>query len=481
MQDAHASLFVDLKDQASCQAAPLSGTWFAANSTCHIGNLTLNSGDEMDVDNSVYNNFTLTIIGTVNNAGSIEGSGNSPFNQKVVNEGIVNTSGLLSEPNFVNKGTISNNGTMFDSGTFTNTGTLTNNGVLKLYFITTTFSGPNTYSGGFTNTGTFIMNSGSTLYLGTGANFVINSGAFAIPSGVTLFYSGSTLSINSGASLSNNGTITSYGPITNSGSITNIGTITNNYTITNNGSITNNGTITNKDVIVNNGTITNECGGSISNSGKISGNQIVYGCFTTPVTLSPDKDSYIIHDSPNVNEGASSILKVQHLSVMRTIVSFDLSPYESSHIANATLRVFAALNGFHWGTGESIEAHKLTTGWTEGNGFNATKGTGSGATWSCATDTHIANSLPNCNIKWNGGSFVASPTSTIPVTNKTKSVWLEFNVTSDVASFLDGNPSDNFGWIIKKTNENSSGSIEFDSKENADVSHRPQLVLTFGP
>ncbi len=87
----------------------------------------------------------------------------------------------------------------------------------------------------------------------------------------------------------------------------------------------------------------------------------------------------------------------------------------------------------------------------------------------------------DCNQTWNGGSFVPSATDKITITNNTKGVWLAFDATKDVKSFLDGNPSNNFGWMIKKTSGLSDGSIAFASRENPDVSHRPQLVLTFSP
>jgi len=199
----------------------------------------------------------------------------------------------------------------------------------------------------------------------------------------------------------------------------------------------------------------------------------------TSTTLSPDKDSYIMGNASNTNQGASSILKVQQTKQMRSLVSFDLSPYENNQVSNAKLRIFAKSNGYNWGTGESIEIHKLTTSWTEGNGFNATRGTGAGVTWNCASDSNITNTVANCNPKWSGDSFVSSPTGTTPVTNKTKGVWLEFDVTNDVNSFLNGNPSDNFGWIIKKTNEQSSGSIWFASREA--TTNQSQLVLTLVP
>jgi hypothetical protein len=65
------------------------------------------------------------------------------------------------------------------------------------------------------------------------------------------------------------------------------------------------------------------------------------------------------------------------------------------------------------------------------------------------------------------------------IKNSMVNQWLEFNVTSDVNSFLDGNPNDNYGWLIKKADETNSGLVGFASKENSNSSLAPQLVLTF--
>lgn len=196
-------------------------------------------------------------------------------------------------------------------------------------------------------------------------------------------------------------------------------------------------------------------------------------------TLSVEKDSYIMKDSPNMNQGANSNLKVQSIRQMRSVLSFDLSPFETIQVKSATLRVFASLNGLNWGSGQTVEIHKLLTTWTEGNGFNANRGVGRGITWNCATDDNITNAVPNCSLRWNGGSYAVLPSDKRPVTNTTMGIWIEFNVTGDVNSFLDNNPGDNYGWLIKNTNEQNSGSITFVSKESTDVVHRPQLVLTF--
>jgi len=463
-QDAHAATTIDLKDKTSCQAAPLSGSWNATTSTCTIGNFTLNHGDSLTLDNSIFPNIFLTINGTLTNNGTITNIG------YIINSGTINNlsggtinnnnSGVIRNLSFViNYGTITNNsfGQITNIGTITNNsgGTITNNNTLNNYGTITN------NSGGTIANNSFMSNLGTTTNFGTinNLNAIRNYGTITNNSGGTINSSDSIVNFSGGTITNNSG-----GTINNSfGNITNFGTINNNAGAK----------------INNSGTIDNRCGGITNNSGIISGNPIVNSCTTT--TLIADKDSYIIQDSPNVNQGSNSLLKVQQLRVMRSLVSFDLSPYESKHVSNAQLRLYPVGNGYNWGSGDTIEAHKLTTGWTEGNGFNATRGTGSGTTWNCAIDANITNSFANCKEHWNGGSFVASPTSSTLIVNNIKNILIGFNVTSDVNSFLDGNSTDNFGWIIKKTNENNSGSIWFASREYSNASFRPQLVITLSP
>src|SRR5438445_7132450 len=87
-QDAHAATSIDLKDQASCEAAPLSGTWITGNSTCRIGSLTLNSGDSLLVD---YFDFPvkLTTTSTLFNNGTIRTNCDNCNYGTIINEGTI--------------------------------------------------------------------------------------------------------------------------------------------------------------------------------------------------------------------------------------------------------------------------------------------------------------------------------------------------------------------------------------------------------
>jgi len=176
-QDAHAATTIDLKDQASCEAAPLSGTWTAANSTCHISvRFVLNSGDSLTVDASIYSNIALT-----------------------------------TTYQFICYGTITNYGTFINKGNFDNLGTINNYHIITNYGLFLTESGAivgggtiNNYSGGIINN-----NHGQIRNQGTINNFGIINNHRLITN-----YPGSIINNNSkikdycGSTFTNNGTLT---------------------------------------------------------------------------------------------------------------------------------------------------------------------------------------------------------------------------------------------------------------------------------
>ena len=330
-----------------------------------------------------------------------------------------------------------------------------------------------------------------------------------------------------------------YGTINNFGLINNSGFMFNNpsSTLINDSTVTNNGTITNKGTIINNNTINKLCGGTYDGIPLI-GNSIINLCdadgddyttdgsglgldcndndssifpgateiandgidqdcdgqdlvVPTEVTLNADKDSFMRKGAKNTNEGDNTILMVQKAGNKRTLVSFDLSDYENQQVSSATLRLYVTYNGGNWGNHNDrmIEVHKLLSNWAEGNGVNfipknldvddeptKNKGSGSGVTWTCNIDSNISNKKSDCDPKWNGGNFVDAITDSEIITSTT-SGWIEFNVTGDVNSAITGY-TDNFGWLIKKSNENNSGRMAFASGENTDPSHHPQLILS---
>jgi len=210
----------------------------------------------------------------------------------------------------------------------------------------------------------------------------------------------------------------------------------------------------------------------------------------TPSTLNPTADSYIKQGSQNENEGNSTFLRLQSNGHNRALVKFDQSQIQnavgSSTNYTAKLRFTISDNGNNWGSsGRTIEVHKLTQDWTEGNGFidgnsPSNRGTGSGLTWNCAVDTNIANTNNDCSgsTAWNMDNssswpFIATATATALITNN-QSGTVDFDVTSDIQSFIN-NSSTNYGWMVKKTDEGANGRVQFGSRQSTAI---PQLIIT---
>jgi hypothetical protein len=181
-------------------------------------------------------------------------------------------------------------------------------------------------------------------------------------------------------------------------------------------------------------------------------------------------DTYLKEGQPNKNQGTEGILRIRQSGQNRSLVQFDQNAISSfvgtRSVTSATLRVYISLNSNNWGaSGRDVGVHRLTSSWTE-----------LGATWNCPDDTNTGNNSPD-GVQWEMNNvslwpFVSTASDIVVHTNGLVG-WIEFDVTADVQGFLSGNP--NYGWLIKKTNEGQSGSVEYSSKDGANP---PELIIT---
>ncbi len=196
------------------------------------------------------------------------------------------------------------------------------------------------------------------------------------------------------------------------------------------------------------------------------------------------QDAFIRQGHPNQNEGANPMLLVRKKGDTRTVVGFDLASMDLSGLTSATLvMTIGSAPPANWGQGGAIEVRRLLAPWTEGNGkdidvpeVDSTRGTGSGITWKCGTDTDILNTEKDCAGNWEGGDNAVAPRTAAPITiTNGMSGELHFDVTQDVLAGA------NYGWLVKKPNENQNGNIKFYSREGAagDPSLAPKLILEF--
>ena len=208
------------------------------------------------------------------------------------------------------------------------------------------------------------------------------------------------------------------------------------------------------------------------------------------VTLNDQADTYVRSGQSNQNEGASQFMQIQSSGNNRALVKFDQTAIQTAignhTLLSATLQLRITDNGNNWGTeGRTVDVHRLIQDWTEGNGTDNNRGTGSGATWNCATDSQIQNILKNCSgtTEWEMGQpnnpsvhpWIEFATDSQTISNNQTGV-ITYDVTTDVQAFLTG--TNNYGWLLKKTNEGQPGQVQFGTKESSYV---PQLMITYQP
>jgi hypothetical protein len=197
--------------------------------------------------------------------------------------------------------------------------------------------------------------------------------------------------------------------------------------------------------------------------------QLLLGPGPHVVTLQTVGDTYLRKGDANKNFGSEPILRVRESGPQRALVQFDgvslANTLSGATVVSASLELHIEKNGRNWGkTGRTVDAHRLTSAWTE-----------AGATWNCPNDSNTTNGNPDCAAQWAGGSFAATPTSSVLHT-KDLTGWVRYDVTADVTAFASG--SLDFGWLLKKTDETKSGLVEYDSQQGT-TGAGPRLVVVF--
>lgn len=195
---------------------------------------------------------------------------------------------------------------------------------------------------------------------------------------------------------------------------------------------------------------------------------------STIKTFTPSADTYVKLENPNKNQNTENKLNLQYFDAHRILVQFNQQEIQSaipagSTIVSAKLEFTITKNGNTWGkNGNSIGLYKMTKPWTE-----------SGATWFCANDMNTSNSKPDCpTTLWNMTGltklipFITTSIDTQTITNNQSGI-ISFDVTNDIKKFLSGE-TQNYGWLIKKTNLLSTGWIEFGSRESTNA---PKLII----
>lgn len=205
----------------------------------------------------------------------------------------------------------------------------------------------------------------------------------------------------------------------------------------------------------------------------VLGLAVTEGAFAVQITTSLPAvaDTTLRQQQTNQNRGIDEQLRLGWAQGSRALVRFDppaiAGAVGAGTLVSAHLELEVEATGESWPSGnqgiQDVGAHRVTAAWTE-----------AGATWNCAIDAHPDDNRADCTPLWNGGSFLAAATATVPHTKETRGR-VRFDVTADVAAFLAGTA--NKGWLLKKANEVLSGRIDYVSREGTSAERRPRLVL----
>ena len=201
---------------------------------------------------------------------------------------------------------------------------------------------------------------------------------------------------------------------------------------------------------------------------------------TSAQTVVPvQQDTFLRAKSPDRNEGANPRLRLHGDSPYHILLGFDLGGVDLTDLRQAeiVLTIDSLETPSGWSKGTPIHAHRIQAPWVEGSGLNQglpeeqqSRGTGAGATWSCAIDGDLGNNGPDCAVPWQGGRIDPSQgPGVLPLNGQSGEVRLD--VTQDL---IDG-PAP-YGWLVK-TEDDGKGNIWFGSQESG--AGAPRLELTF--
>lgn len=196
----------------------------------------------------------------------------------------------------------------------------------------------------------------------------------------------------------------------------------------------------------------------------------------TESSIEAAADTFLKQGSPNQPQGDETFLRIRSSGHNRALVRIDhadvVAAVGDATLVSATLELTILDTGENWGSGRTIDLHRLTSAWTE-----------PGATWNCADDADPADSSPDCDgpTEWEMGTagpapYAAAPTDSALILGGETGV-LELDVTADVLDFLAGTHA-NQGWLLRKTAEGQSGWISFVSREGGSA---PRLRLELEP
>ncbi|HUW85235.1 MAG TPA: DNRLRE domain-containing protein, partial [Phycisphaerae bacterium] len=171
-------------------------------------------------------------------------------------------------------------------------------------------------------------------------------------------------------------------------------------------------------------------------------------------------DNYMSAYNPDINYGSFERMIVTGYedqgptNRQRGLVRFDLSSVPTgTPITVAMLYLYSYEPLQTNGSAGYYGAYRLTTNWSA-----------TSSTWNSPWSTA-------------GGDFEATADATAPK-QSVANVWYAFNVTSRVQAWINNGGTDNYGWLIKCTDEMLHNQDYFYQTDTSNASYRPKLFIT---
>jgi hypothetical protein len=187
-------------------------------------------------------------------------------------------------------------------------------------------------------------------------------------------------------------------------------------------------------------------------------------------TLSNGQGDFLFAGQTSISDG---------INLRRGLIAFNLSADIPTNavITDVTLTLYAnkiASGAFN----TTVTLSRLTGDWGEGSS-RAFSPEGAGGIAQPGDATWLHQIFSNNPWTTPGGDFVSQPSASRTITSAgVEYSWSSAGLVSDVQFWIN-NPSSNFGWIIRGNEASSQTSIQFDSRSNFDVAHRPELTVEY--
>jgi hypothetical protein len=201
------------------------------------------------------------------------------------------------------------------------------------------------------------------------------------------------------------------------------------------------------------------------------------------VAITADRDNTLFEDSTgSLSNGAGSYAFAgtdSNVGRRRALVHFSLALVPSNAtITSVTLTMVVSKT---ISSGVGVDVRRLLADWGEGtsnSGGTPDGGGGNGASATAGDATWVHRFFPSVFWAQAGGDFAPVASATQVVGGFGTYSWSSPQLAADVQGWV-SNPASNFGWILVGGEDVAQTAKRFNSRENADASTRPQLVVAF--